>query len=257
MCMNLRARLWAVKTYKHFGWACMAGLLSSGLSASPNVAGVSCVALLGWGAACFLPGLSDQVRVWAKGTRPARKDLFAQFKRSQSPVFRKMGAIDQAAMARLDPNIQRRFWWDASAVMWMLANHGKEHAWRGMLSAPGWFDDSIAWRDEIMAKLEEAADEGWICPSANMAWLLGRPEMGESKRELGEAISGFAQLGDPWPSQARFCDTLASMGHKLYNKNFGEALAWRSHGALERLRLCSNLEALGGNKLRSKGRLRL
>lgn len=256
MELSAKTRLWAVRTYKNVGWAGAMLMLASAPTASPRLAGGSCVALLAWGVACCLPGLSDTVRIWAKGTRSARADLFKAMRSGQPKGFRALPRIEQAAAARRDPAIQRRLWWEASAVMWMLANPGKEHQWRGMLSEPGWFDDSLAWRNEVISKLEAAADEGWICPNANVAWLLGRPEMGESKKELGQEMAAFAQMGDPWPSRARFCDTISSMGHSLYGKGFSEALAWRSHGALERLRLTEELPP-AGSELRSAGRLRL
>lgn len=257
MKTSAKTRRWAVKAYKNAGWVCAGLVAGSAPAGSAGLAAASCLALLAWAAACCVPGVSDGVRVWAKGTRPARLDLFKKLRGEQAPGFRGLGRIEQAAAARADAGMQRRLWWEASAVMWMLSNPGKEHQWRGMLSEPGWFDDSEAWRDEVMGKLEEAADEGWVCPRANVAWLLGRPEMGESKKELGQEVSAFAQMGDPWPSRARFCDTLSSMGSHLYDKGFGEALAWRSRGAIERLMLAEALEAAGAGVARSAGKRRL
>jgi hypothetical protein len=205
----------------------------------------------------FFEPFGHAVKRLAVGTRAPRPNLLSKLEKRQPLEFRRLGIVEKAHAARANMSIQRRFWWDVSAVTWMKKNPGKEHEWSGLMSCPGFFDDANAWLSETCSMLEEAADKGWICPESNVARLLAQPEKSDSKQELGDAIAGFDKLGDPWPSKARYCDTLSSMGHKLFADGYAESLSWRSFGALEKIKICQDMESLGGDALPKGRRLRL
>ena len=247
----------AVIFFKYFGAIAAVGAFGAAAFSSPWGGCLSVLSMFAWGMACSFAPLANRVKVLAKGTRPARGDLLAKMEKKQGKAFQRLPVVEQAMAARADLQIQRRLWWDAAAVMWMKENPGKEHLWGGLISSPMWFDDSLAWLRETCAKLEEAADRGWICPNAKMSDLLERPEMVDSKKELGDDIQGFVLLGDPWPSKTRYCDTLASMGHKLFSHGYSESLAWRSHGALERIKMAAYMDSFCDGSKSKGSRLRL
>lgn len=252
-----KAKKASVFAFKNFGWLCLALLVASMGTRSQSLAGAVFAGLAIWGMACSYPKCSRTIKKWAIGTREPKATLLNRMAARQGKAFKKLSPIDQAMAARADLTMQRRFWWECAAVMWMKANQGAEHEWSGLIAAPGWFDDAKAWLTETVDKLEDAADRGWICPNLKVAELLCQPEKVNSNQELGDAIEMFAKLGETWPGKARYSDTIASMGHKLYDLSFSESLAWRSHGALERMKIRDDMESLGGKNLRAGRKLRL
>lgn len=237
------ARRAGLALMRRFGALCalaFAGMAARGAWHEATWAVIACV---GWGALCVSPWTADRARAWAKGTRAPRSGLANRCARRLGPSFARARPARQAALARACAELQRAMWWEASATMWMRAHPGREHEWRCVGAGPGWFDDALAWRDEIEAKLGEAADRGWICPASRLAGLMGRPDLAESQQELREAIKGFAMLTDPWPGRAKYCDTFASMGRSLYGAGYAEELAGRSQGAVERMAMLEALTA--------------
>ena len=247
----------AALSFKYFG---LFSMIVACYAAAINWTSLGSWALGGmvlWGILCLIPSVINYIKILAKNSRAPKKNGWSKMFKNVGSEFHKLSNVEQAMAARADIQIQRRFWWDAAAVMWMKSNPGREHLWTGLMSSPNWLDDSITWLYETTDKLEEAADHGWICPNIKMSDLISRPEMCNSKKELGDDIEGFTKLGDPWPSKARYCDTLASMGHKLFEQGYSESLVWRSHGALERIKMSDYMDRISRSdtKLGKKKRL--
>lgn len=235
------ARRAAIAGYRRLGAACAGAGVAAAFAGSFEMAAGCAAALAAWTCASALPGPSDWIRKHALGTREPRENLFEAELSRMPASFRELDARGRALAARADRAMQRRMWWEASSVMWMAANPGLEHRWRSSVATPGWLDDARAWREETRAKLVRAAEAGWICPKATVAWLMEMPEREGEARAVGSAIPSFSFLPEPWPSQARFDHTLGAMGRDLYGSDLGERLAGASQGAIDALALGAEL----------------
>ena len=236
-----RARRAAFAGYTGAGSACAACGALAALCGQFDAA-AACVAGLGvWAAIGALRGPVNWLRECALGTRAPRPDLFDRELAAMPASFKAAGPIERAERARADRALQRRLWWEASSVMWMRANPADEHRWRASVASPGWLDDARAWRDETAEKLARAAQAGWVCPRATVAWLMEMPEREGMATSVGAAIPYLALLPEPWPARARFDHGLGAMGRDLYGSDFGEQLAGVSEAAIDALGLVVEL----------------
>lgn len=233
-----RAKRLAFTCYKGVKPVCIGIGLGAALFGQFNTVGACVVGLGIWMLIRAFQGPEDTLRQWGLGTRRPRLKIFEQELAKRPASFRSMSQMQQATISRGDKDLQLRFWWEASSVMWMRANLGQEHLCHSCRDGtPGLLDDACAWNKETTEKLMQAAHAGWICPEAKMAWLFDEPRRAISSRTFNSTLWGVAPSPRRFPGQVRFNHTLGPMARELYDSDFGEQLAGLSKAALESIKI--------------------
>lgn len=141
-------------------------------------------------------------------------------------------AQERALAAREHAPTQAFFWRCAAQALAQPFEQARSVFWL-KTERPGWFQSEPEWRQSRLEIAERAAALGWIHPSMRLAQTLGRPEKSESLAMLGGLFD------QPWPAQARYCDTLSLMAHRLFESDLGARLCGLSEAGLARAELMS------------------